>query len=381
MSASAHPDRSPRAHLTLLPGLLAFLTMGVLQAVYGPAFPAFERKFGVNAEGVALVASFHFLGSAAAPLLTGVALAHFSTRRVANAGLVVLLIGVVLVALAPGWTLALAGALTGGLGLGIVSAALNTAYASLGTRPSNTVNAVFGLGSLLSPLLVVASAPQGLGVPFLVIAVLALFTLGAVSLWNVPEVPKHRTGQAESGRVPLRIPLMFSLLLGTYVSLEVGFGAWIATHLTGLNWTNPALIVSGYWAGLMIGRLLTGAFGARFQPQHLVLGAVITATLATLVTTLVPTLAAPLYLLAGLAVGPVFPTTLVWLSRAIPVRTVPFLLISGSLGGAVSPSLIGWTNAQYGSGSIPVAFLALAALLLLLVLVTQWLTRPANAGQ
>lgn len=349
--------------------------MGVLQAVYGPTFPAFQQKFGVNAESVALVASIHFLGSSVAPLLTGLALSRFSTRRVTNAGLLLLTLGALLIALAQGWTLALTGALTGGLGLGMVSAALNTAYASLGTRPSNTVNAVFGLGSLLSPLLVVGTASQGLSVPFLVIAALALLTLAAVSLWTVPDVPRHHPEQPERQRPPLLVPVMFSSLLCTYVALEVGFGAWIATHLNSLNWPNPALIVSGYWAGLMLGRVLTGAFGSRVQPRHLVLGAVGAAGLTMLVATLVPTLAAPMYLLAGLSVGPVFPTTLVWLSRELPARLVPFLLVSGSAGGIISPMLIGWTNSSYGPPTIPVMFLALAALLGVIVVLTQQVTR------
>ena len=372
-------SHSRTASTLLLPGLLAFLTLGVLQAVYGPAFPFFQRKFGVNVEGVALIASVHFVGSAVAPLLTGVALTRFSARRVANTGILTLLLGVALIATAQNWNVALLGALVGGLGLGVQSAVLNTAYASLGTRPSNTVNAVFGLGSLLSPLLVMSTAPHSLSVPFVVIGALNLLTLGAVTQWNIPDVPRTpRTAPGQQGHVAVPFALMFSLLLCTYVALEVGFGAWIGTHLRSLNLPNPALIVSAYWAGLMTGRILTGLWGAGFQPRHLVLWAAVTATTTALLATLFPGQAAFAYVLAGVALGPIFPTALVWLSQELPPRLVPFLLVSGSVGGVISPSLIGWLHSQRGPQVIPATLLALALLLVTLALATSRLTRHAQ---
>ena len=355
--------------------MLAFLSMRGLQAVYGPALPFIQQKFGVSGEGVALVASVHFLGSAVAPLLTGVALSRFSTRRLANTGILTLLLGVILVALAHNWTLALLGALTGGLGLGVVSAVLNTAYASLGTRPSNAVNAVFGLGSLISPLIVLGTAPTSLSVPFLVIAALALLTLIAITRWNVPEVPREPTSSGPPVRTPVLPVLLFSVLLCTYVALEVGFGAWIAAHLGSLGWAKPALITSAYWAGLTVGRILTRLWGQRFPARQVVLTAAATATLAALLATFAPALAAPAYVLAGLAAGPIFPTALVWLTQELPSRLVPFLLVSGSVGGVISPALIGWMHSQGGPAAIPATLLVLAVLLLSVILLTTRVTR------
>ena len=60
------------------------------------------------------------------------------------------------VVLAPAWPLAVASAFLGGFGLGGVSACLNAAYASVGARAVNLVNAVFGVGSMIAPLLVVS---------------------------------------------------------------------------------------------------------------------------------------------------------------------------------------------------------------------------------
>lgn len=355
---------------------MAFLTMGVIQAAYGPSFPFLQARYGVSGATVAWIASAHFLGSATAPLLAGVALSLLSTRRVVVGGLLVLALGALLLAFAPIWGLAVTGALTCGLGLGMVSAAMNTAYASLGTRPSNFVNSIFGVGSLLAPLLVAATAPHSLALPFVGVAVLVAFTLGAVWYWGVPDVPL-KTNPAHSGQSPrdyLPAIALFPLILAAYVGLEAGFGAWLGQHLGSLGWQNPALITSGFWAGLTLGRFLTGVFGGRVSPPHVVLGAALLTAVFALLAYLMPGWAGGAYVLAGLSMGPVFATTLAWMSHVLAPRFVPFLLVSGSVGGMISPALIGWAVQRGGAGWIPLTLALLGSALTLLVLVTLRVT-------
>lgn len=372
----AAPTSSRLNFPTLAAGLVGFVVLGMLQAIYGPSFPFLQRRYGVSSTVVAWVASAHFLGSALGPLLAGAALTRLSARRVVNAGVLTLLLGVLTVAFAPWWVLALLGALVAGLGLGVISAALNTGYANLGTRPANLVNAMFGVGSFLSPLLVSFTAQRSLSIPFVVVAALSGLIILTVWRWNVPEIPERQplaTENSTSGQT-LWLLVLFPLILVAYVGLEAGFGAWIGQHLTSLGWRDPALVISGFWGGLTLGRLLTGAFGGRFQPPHLVLGAALCTLVCALLARLVPTWATGAYLLAGLALGPVFGTTLVWLSQVLAPRFVPFLLVSGSLGGMISPALIGWVVGQGGAGLIPLVLAALALLLTLAVLVTLRVT-------
>lgn len=358
----------------IVPGLLAFFTLGVIQASYGPAFPALQARYGVGSAAVAWIASVHFLGSTFGPVVTGLALTRFSTRRVVNAGLLTLLLGGLGLAFAPVWLAALAGALVVGLGVGVVSAALNTAYARLGTRPSNVVNALYGVGSLLSPLLVAATVSRSLSLPFLAVALLAGLSLLAVWAWNVPEVQRHKAEAAPARPVSPALAIVFSLLLAGYVATEVGFGAWIGRHLESLGGHNPALVVSGFWGGLTLGRVLVGAFGPRFRPERVVLGGVALAALSALTITLVPRLAVGGYLLAGVALGPMFGTSLVWISRVLPPRQVPFMLIAGNIGGVVSPVLVGWMVGAGGPQNIPLTLLLLSVFLLATVMVAHRLT-------
>ncbi|MDL2345947.1 MFS transporter, partial [Deinococcus sp. MIMF12] len=152
-------------------------------------------------------------------------------------------------------------ALVGGVGLGAVSAAINAAYASIGTRAANLVNAVFGVGSILAPLLVLGLGGLSLAWPFVVVAGLSLLTVVATRIWGVPGLRPPTAGTQAARPGPLLG--LFALMLGLYVGMEVGFGAWLARHLGSVGFAAPALILSGYWGGLTLGRVLTGLAGGR----------------------------------------------------------------------------------------------------------------------
>lgn len=368
------PPPGPRLSAALLaPGAAAFFAMGVLQATYGPAFPYFQARYGVTTAGVGLIASAHFLGSAIAPPLVGLLLARLSMRRVVVGSAAVLMAGLLLLIAAPVWAAAVAGALVGGLGLGGLSAGLNSAYASIGNRAVNLVNAVFGLGSILAPLLVALLAPRSLDLPFVV--TLALFVLTLLTAWRFG-VPALRPPplEAATGRSGVLVGL-FALVLACYVGLEVGFGAWAGRHLGTLGYGNAALFVSGYWGGLTVGRVLTGLFGARVRPGALVLASVVFVAGCALAAATLPGLAGAAYLLAGLGLGPVFGSVLAWMTRNLPARLIPFLLVAGSVGGVAAPTLLGLVSARAGAGGVPFALAGLALGLCGLILLTMRLTR------
>nr|WP_255579098.1 MFS transporter [Deinococcus sp. RIT780] len=349
--------------------------------MYGPSFPLFQARYGVSTAGVGVIASAHFLGSAIAPPLVGLLLRRLSVRAGMSFSLLVLAAGMLGVVFAPTWALAVAAAFVGGLGLGGVSACLNAAYASVGARAVNLVNAVFGVGSMVSPLLVAGLTGAGAGVatgipggPFLVVAALCAVTFVVGRVWGVPDI-----APAPPDGAPARPGVQFALfaaLIASYVGLEAGYGAWTVRYLTELRVADAALILSAFWAALTVGRILTGVFAARLRPERVVLGSAAGLLLCALAAS-VPGLAGAAFVLAGLALAPVFGTTLAWLTRTLSARLVPFLLVAGSLGGVVAPALLGVLFARWGAPAIPVFLGVLAALL---ALFTVLAARQARAG-
>ncbi len=357
----------------LLAGALAFLSIGVLQAMYGPTFPFFQARYHVALKDIGLIASLHFLGGIITPLIISWLLPHYPIRRLVNTSLLVLMTGMALVIFASSWAMALLGALLGGFGVGGVSATLNTAFASLGTRAVNLVNAIFGVGSSLAPLLVAGLAIYNLAYPFLVVVGLVVITLLAGWRLGFPEVKEQ---PATKGVTKLGLPtFLFVAVFMLYVCIEVGFGSWSGKHLSslGLSADKIALTVSGFWVSLTLGRVFAAAFGARFVPQQLVLGSAILTLIAALLATQ-PILAVAGYLLAGLTLGPIFGTALVWTTQVLPVQVIPFMLLAGSVGGFIIPSLLGRIAGHFGAIGIPVALASCTALLIFFITLTLQMT-------
>src|SRR6266851_1565497 len=102
---------------------------------------------------------------------------------------------------------------------------------------------------------------------------------------------------------------IFMVAFAFYVGLETGIGGWMPSHLesTGLQPLAAATLTSGFWLALAAGRLFVAALPARLPERAIVITGSAVAAVA-LLTALVPTAAPVAYIVAGLAIAPIFPT-------------------------------------------------------------------------
>ncbi|PYE54827.1 MFS transporter [Deinococcus yavapaiensis] len=358
-------------------GFIAFLLLGALQAVYGPAFSALQARFDVSRADVGLIASSHFLGSMLGILAAGGLLKRLELRGLLRVGSALIALGLAGVTFAPAWTFAVVCASLAGFGFGFVSVTFNVGGARLGVRAAgvlNILNACFGLGSILAPLSV--SALGGQTWPY---ALLGLTALGLLlSAGRLPHLPE--TTVASSGRAPI-VPLaLFGGFFVLYVGVEAGVGSWMTAHLSDLGVVNAATWTSGFWLAVTIGRLLGAPLALRFKLPRIILSALVLAIVALL---LASTPAARFaYLLVGLAIAPLFATTLAWFGQNISTGLAPLVLACGGFGGTLFPWLLGVLSARFGTDVVPfveagVAFGALLVALLLRVRLKASAETPA----
>jgi MFS transporter, FHS family, glucose/mannose:H+ symporter len=378
--AQPSSQSSSQARLVLFGlGFLAFLLLGLVQAGYGPAFPTLGREYQLPASVVGLVASLHFAGTAIGTLLLGALLTRLSLRSSLMVAGLILLAGLLGAALSPVWWLLLAAASFGGLGYGMLSAGFNVAFAELGQGPSNLVNGMFGVGSVLSPVLVTFLAQSSHRPPFLLMAGLAaLVALGVRLLWPKPAIHEAAGPAGESEPdVPLPTDLrgpakvsrsvftLFALCFFLYVGIEAGLGTWTTTYFIRLGAAQPALLTSYYWLALTAGRFVFAAVGSRVTPLQTLIFATCGAIIGGAVMLLGGLALAPAGLvLMGFCVAPVFSTLLAWFAQVQPPRLASFMLTAGSAGGAVLPAVTGFLLPRLGAPSIPLVPLVIAALLL-----------------
>jgi len=369
---------TPERRVLFVAGTMTFLSIGAVQAMYGPSFPAFLARFGVGVGQVGAVVSAHFLGSFVTIAASGMLLARFGYRRLMLSGALLLALGAAGVALSPLWSLTLAAALLGGLGFGLLDVATNLLFArwygARSTGALNLLNAAFGLGAVAGPVLVGLLAPR-VAPAFLLAALLAVLSAVFALRAPMPEPLAVPAGVLRAARGPM---VGFMLLYFLYVASEVGVASWEPTYLAPLLGDARAAFFTGlYWAALTLGRFVAAAVSDRVRPADMVFGAVLLA-LGAAWTATVGVLAPLAFALVGFAFAPVFPTALAWLQEVFPQRAeqiAPLVIAVANLGPVLTAPVIGWAVALAGTANVP---LALGSLVLALCVVVAALWRGAR---
>jgi fucose permease len=284
----------------------------------GAGWPEARDRFGQSTGALALVAAGYGIGRLVTSPSALPILRRWHIRR-ANAAFAVALAGCAAVV---GLSSSYAVLVVAMAAIGALSGCLD----SIGNRYQTVVRDVgsaglmfgsFGIGSTLGPA-VVALTDWTAG--YLVAAAIAV---GAAALatsrrvaWpdalDVPEPPRAQ-------RAPLRLsPWVVALslsLFAVYCGIEVVTANWAASYLEagrGLSGDGAAWAMSGFWAGMTLGRLLLGrlaALGRGVRPPQLLITMASAVAVLYVALPLVPASLAPVVLaLGGFALAGAFPT-------------------------------------------------------------------------
>ncbi|WP_327418685.1 MFS transporter [Streptomyces sp. NBC_01233] len=387
MTATRGPDLSEGEKpllttVAIIASCLAFVVIGALQALYGPAIPALRDEYGISPAVAGLSLSAHFVGALLGVLVYHVLRSRLSNRVLLGGSYLLMAVGTAVFAFSPNWALALAGTSVIGLGFGGIDYGLNQLFAvGFGHRSTamlNLLNGHFGIGAIAGPALVgwlgADSYPQifvGTGV----ISLLILFTLGGVAAREPAPAPVGGAS-ADGGRV---LPII-GVFIGIYVlhvAIETGVGGWEPTHLEAVGYgaATAATATSAYWAAMTIGRFVAAPISLRWSAQSILLVCCVGMAGFLLLAT-VPALAPYAYFGVGLMIAPIFPTCLPWLNRAVPgvAAAGAYVIAASMIGGVAFPPLLGAVIDAMEVKTVPLLLFLLAVVCGVLSL---WLRRNA----
>jgi MFS transporter, FHS family, glucose/mannose:H+ symporter len=337
--------------------------MGMVVASYGPLLEHLSRRFGVSLPVAGATISVYFAGSLPGVLVGMRAFERAHANLIVVAAMAVSSVGLAGVAVAFAWPVFLASVCVVGFGFGVLVLGLNQLVAySEGRRRAallNVLNGCYSAGAVAGPVLVAAFAADHFT---------ALY-LAAAAMW-LALIPGAR---AIVGRLPVGTGLTrwpgalvatFVVAFVLYVGVENGIGGWMTAHLesTGLRSGVAATVTSAFWLALVTGRLLMTLVPSTVSEARIVLAGSLLATLALMVAS--TGAAAPVaYVLAGLAIAPIFPTGIVWLAKLRPgdSRATAWLYPAASVGGSAGPGVIGLVIAHEGVGAAPAVLAVVAA--------------------
>ncbi len=318
---------SLRSRLTTGSALGLFMT-GAIGAAVGAVIPQWQAEFGVSRE-LAWYFNLFFVGA-----LLGIFLSSRMRHRhpwlslaLAAEGL-----GLLLVALTPQAGGVFLAALLLGLGVAVANFHCNALPLELYSRGQmallNRINAAFGVGAVLSPLLMVW-LPWRMG--YAVLALVAL--VAALLLWSAPAPPARSLPSKQRSRL---LPYVL-LAVVAYVAVELVVSSFSGLYLRHLGYDARlvGLLLSLYWVGLTLGRFFLADFIAE-RPLARLVGLHLGAALVALCYLLPPV--AWLFPLVGFLVAPTFPTLYAFTERHIGYAGLAFLFYAAAVGGNLVPA-------------------------------------------
>jgi fucose permease len=277
-----------------------------------------------------------------------------------------------------------------------VDAALN-AYAArhFGARQVNLMHAAYGIGAATSPSIVTAVIGMGRSWRWAYITVMAIQALLAALFAGTsrrssdasaePAALATASTEDQSPGRPRwwrRAPAVGGLLvIAVQTGLESVIGLWAFVYLlsaVALPAATAGVIVSSYWAAIVLGRILLGALAQRIGIWP-VLGTLTTVavTASALLLTRQPVLAAGGIILLGLALAPVYPllvlTTAERTTADATDRLVGLQAAVSTIGAVVFPTAVGLIM-----GVNPMAFASCVVVLALIDSGGLWTLRPGR---
>ena len=360
--------------MKIMPAIVALMcvfTLAICFIILGSISIELMAALGINTGQFGTLAMGLFLTGCIVQLFIGPLLDKVGYKLVAIIGFIITSLSMFLLAIASTFSIALVACIV--LGVGAMS--LNTVGNTLmpivlfegkdPARASNFGNAFYGLGYIVTPLIIVfiiKTLNLGYNSALIIIGILSIIFLFFTFFTKFPQAS---TGFKLSMAFQLLLKpaiIVSALALFCYISLDISMGTWIKKLMEGLFGgsaninaaAKAGLVLSLYGAAQMIGRFVTSSVkNITLIGVKLVIFCSIVSLLAILLMMIAksPLIGAISVLLVGFAFAPIFPTivgiTFAKFNSSLYGSIFGIIFAIGLLGGTFVPKIIG--NLSVGS--------------------------------
>jgi fucose permease len=341
--------------MIILAAILAIFVYGMIAAMLGTILPNLSERFQLTPRQNGTIAMAQAIGLIIASVSVGPLIDNQGKKVGLVLGLALIAIALFLLPKATGYRSIVAYLFLLGLGGGIIVTGGNALVSDIGEERRATVlnllNLFFGLGGLATPFISANLLKKDAVKLCYLTAVLTAGTLIVNFAAPIPPPSGERGFRlAEIGQLTGNPALyLLALLLFLYVACEVGVWNWLPRHLIaqGIEEGRALNILSlGFALGLLLGRVAVAPILITVPPKTVTLAA----SLLMIVTTYLalqtrqPRISWVAVFCAGIAMAPVFPTTLAMVGDRFPVATASamgIVITCGWIGLAVSSKIIG----------------------------------------
>ena len=380
-------SRTPNTSLVGL-AFLGFIAMGLNAGLMGVVWPSIRTAFGLSLDAIGTLMLLSMLASLVVSFNSGGIIAKMGLGPVLIIGFALGGLGFLGVGLAPSWWAMILAGMVSSIGSTAINTGLNIFFAThVGAGLMNWLHACFGLGAIISPVIMTALLDRGyswrwgyglIALPYGLLAVCFGATLQGWSLTK--QTSAHATPtrptQIRSRDALRRSSVWLSLaLFFTFTGMEGSAGQWpytLFTEARSVDAATAGLWVSVFWGSMTVGRMFFGIVADRIEAVPLIrmcMGGTVCGA-AFIWWNISDTLSFLGLALIGFSGSPFFPVltsnTPERLGAEHAVNAIGFQITAVKLGLAAIPALVGVLAEAFGLELIGPSLFVIAIAMLLL---------------
>ena len=381
-------------HLLLAIIYLAFISLGLPDALLGSAWPTMYTEFGVPVSYAGIISMIIALGTIVSSLQSDRLTRRFGTGKVTAVSVGITAAALLGFSFTHSFWLLCLWAVPYGLGAGSVDASLNN-YVALHykSRHMSWLHCMWGVGATAGPYIMgfALSSGQKWNSGYLYIAVLQIILTGilvfSLPLWKGRSAGGETDSAAEGKALSLgeiiRIPGAREIMLCffCYCALEQTSGLWASSYLTlfkSIPAETAARFAGLFYIGITVGRALSGFLTMKLNDVQMIrLGqGIIAAGILTLFLPGPAFLSLAGLILIGLGCAPVYPciihSTPAHFGADKSQAVIGVQMASAYIGTCIMPPIFGLIANHISVGLFP---LYLLLILILMFIMHELLTR------
>jgi fucose permease len=378
-------------------GLGFMVLFGSLDNIRGLVMPKLQDDLGLSYSQAGFILSSAFIGFLVSCFLSGMLLDRLGIRRILLFGVALFLLSLFGFGMSESFIFLVLFFVASGLGAGSMEIGINALVPSLypneQSKYFNMLHGFYGVGGILSPILVGWLLVHGVkwNEVYIGISVIALVALAGLSRIKLPPSKTAKTMNfAElKGLLRNRLFLLYTFIITIYVAAEVGMGTYLPIYLTevrGVSTEQAALFLSLFFVTFSAGRIWGGIVVKRWGDLRSILVFSLVGVFLLGVGQLSYDGSIWLFPLSGLFFSILFPTIASMVSQTFPRRigtALGFLFAAAGAGAMLSVWLIGVAADIWG---VALSFSFILSFLLVvsagIVLLSRWVSETGSeAGQ
>ena len=362
---------------------LGMLIFGIVLTTLGAVLPSVIERFGIDKAAAGMLFLLMSFGILAGSLVFGPLVDRYGYKWLLLASAALIFVGLEGIAFAPSMGALRTAVLFIGFGGGVINGGVNALVADIsaeGERGAaiSLLGVFFGVGAV--------GVPFALGM-FLeyssytaIIAGVGAVVLGAIAFMTVTQFPAPKQPQGfpiaqAAGLLRDPVLLLFGFMLFLESGVELTVGGWTATFFRdelGVTGERALVLLSLYWLGMMLARLVLGAVLRRTPPVRALLACIGIALVGSLlmIGSRGLALAAAGVFFLGVGFAATFPVILGFVGdRYAHLSGTAFsiVFVMALTGGMLMPYVTGVFGARYGLRTsflvVPAALVGIALLL------------------